>query len=793
MKNFRFKSLLSASSLLNIAGIAVAVAAFYIILVSTSFEINFNKDIKDCQNIYQVSITALDFHDSPMNMIPRPLGEKIINTMPFIESGGCFRQTYKGEIFAQKNGAWENLHLQTASCTPQILEIFGFDFCEGKPEVFSAEGKVIISRSAAEKFSLNIGSMLKTSPGDSVVYEVAAVFDDFSKNTEFAEYDVIKFIGDADIDQMFLWGYVYYFKVKDGTENVKEKFAENIKPLIRSFVSKGDDELTDEKIDEETALYLAGVERLTDLQFCSNIGGFGHRADKKIVYSMLLIAIMIMLIAYVNYINFFFSQIPQKLKSVNIRKIHGCSRKNLILSFIFEAAVFTFAAVLTAVFIVRGVQTADLGEIIGHSLDFSDNLTVSLLTAGLAFAAAVLSSVYPAFYITRLQPALALKGITAQKGRNFVTKYVLTGFQFTASIVLIICTLFIQKNNSFLLDKDLGFNKDNLLTTYVTPKIAEKTDVIREKLLQNTDIQDIMWSGYLLGGKEEMNYSEKLNGEDILYQCLYVSWDFLDFMGIKVSEGRDFQESDSKTSERLLIFNDKARKKFNLTLDSQIGEGEGGRKQVAGFCNDIYFKPLQYQSGEFAFQVYNRSYPYPCHCLYVRTKEGAEYAKTSEFVRQTLLEADPEYDGPFYEIQSYDRYISEIYTGETNLATLISAFTFAAVLITVMGLTGVVLFETERRRKEIGIRKVSGATTKDILLLFNKRFAVLTGVCFLVALPVAFLAVQKYLSEFANHCPVNWYIFAAAFVLTLLLTLIVVTVSSLKAANENPVRTLKTE
>ncbi|MBQ3655855.1 MAG: FtsX-like permease family protein [Bacteroidales bacterium] len=788
MKNFRLKSLFSASSLLNIAGIAVAVAAFYIILVSTSFDINFNKDIKNAKNIYQICITDLDFQETPSNMINRPLGEEIISGMPFIENCGCFRRDYIGDIFALKNGVWENLHLKTAACTPQLLEVFGFEFSEGQTAGFNATGKVVISQSAAEKFGLNIGSILKTSPRDSAVYEVAAVFKDFSKNTEFAEYDVLKFLSNNDIDNTSSWSYNYYFQVKDGTEDVNKKFVENFQPIIRKIVAKDDEKMTEEEIDEEVAVFTPEAVRLTDLQF-HNSEGFGHRADKKIVYSMLLIAILIMLIAYVNYINFFFSQIPQKLKSVNIRKIHGCSRKNLIFSFIFEALTFSFLAVLTAVLIVRSIQSVHLGEVIGHTLDFSKNLTVSFLTIGLAFTAAFLASVYPAFYVTKLQPALALKGITAQKGRNIITKYVLTGFQFTAAIILIICTLFIQRNNSYLLNKDLGFNKENLLITYTTDKICTKPDFIREKLLQNTDIQDITWAGYFLGGQESMVYNEKLNGEDIKYQCCLVAWNFMDFMGIKVVDGRNFQEADSKTSEQLLIFNEEARKKYNLNFDSKIED----KKSIIGFCNELIFKPLQYHSGEFAFQVYNQSYPYPLHCLYVRTKEGAENAKTMEFVRQTLLDADPEYDNPMFEISTYNHRISEAYTGETDFAALISAFTFAAVLITVMGLTGVVLFETERRRKEIGIRKISGATTKDILLLFNKRFAVLVGVCFVIALPIAFLAVQKYLSAFANHCPLNWYIFAAAFVLTLLLSLAVVTFSSLKAANENPVKTLKTE
>lgn len=772
---------------MNIFGISLAVAAFYILVVCAKYDTNFNSDIPDYERIYMV---AVEDEGSRSNHTSRPFIEEFIKRSPFVEKGGLFSPYNRTNVAYKIIGEnVESIALPLYKCSQGVLETFGITFTEGSLDEFNDVNKVIISRSASEQYRLHRGDFIKI--GENYTqFEISAVYNDFPQNSELGNKRMFTNIGDENDGVWNNQNYTLYFKAVDGVENI-EDYVKQIAIQIYKEVYKFD---TEEEL-AEFEEYMEEIHFLSipldKIHFHPEIAGYHIRADKKVVYTLIITALMTILLAFVNYINFFFSQVPEKLKAVNVKKILGCNRASLIFSVALEAAIHALVASVVAFIIVKMVSFAEIGTIINRDLSISTNISTAIITVLSVIATAVLSSIYPAFYITGVQPALALKGIINGNPKSKL-RLGLTIFQFTASIALIIGTLFIKENNDYMLAKDLGFDHENIFSTNTTEKLATSREAVEQSLRQNPDILDVAWASGNIVDKERMGWGRKYMGKDINIQCFPVSWNFLRFLGVEISEGRDFTDSDGKCENGVFIFNQNAKNAFGLTLEARIA-GHKGETEIAGFCKDFNYKPLQYNIDPFAFYVFGKDPWNPLTHLYFRTKAGCDLKKVTEYVKKALIEIDPVYELTQQEILSFNQETAHNYTKESELAELVTMFSLVVLAIALTGLLGVVIFETERRRKEIGIRKVNGATVKEILMLFNQKFALLIVTSFVIASPIAYYIITEYFGNFAYHCPVYWWIFAIVCAFTLIATALTVSAATFKAANENPVNTLKTE
>lgn len=787
MKNFRFKSLLKVSSLMNIFGISLAVAAFYILVVCAKYDTNFNSDIPDYERIYMV---VWNKEGRNSNLCPRPFIEKFVKQSPFVKKGGLFSPYNRTDVAYKIIGEnVESIALPLYKCSQGLLETFGITFTEGSLNEFNEVNKVIISRSASEQYGLHRGDVIKI--GENYTqFEISAVYNDFPKNSELGYKRMFTNMGDENINVWNNTNYTLYFKAFDGVENIEDQ-VHQISIKILKDVQNIENEEEVVNFDEQLARFHYFSIPLDKTHFYPEMHGYHIRADKKVVYTLIITALMTILLAFVNYINFFFSQVPEKLKAVNVKKILGCSRASLIFSVALEAAVHALVASVVAFIIVKIVSFAEIGTIINRDLSISTNISTAIITVLSVIATAVISSIYPAFYITGVQPALALKGIINGNPKSKL-RLGLTIFQFTASIALIIGTLFIKENNDYMLAKDLGFDHENVFSTFTTQKIANSRDAVEQSLRQNPDILDVAWASGNIVAIQRMGWGRKYMDKDITFQCFPVSWNFLRFLGVEISEGRDFTDSDEKCENGVFIFNQNAQKAFGLTLEAKI-YGHKADTEIVGFCKDFNYKPLQYNIDPFAFYVFGKDPWDPQNHLYFRTKAGCDLKKVTEYVKKALIEIDPVYELTQQDILSFNQETAHNYTKESELAELVTMFSLVVLAIALTGLLGVVIFETERRRKEIGIRKVNGATVKEILTLFNQKFAILIVISFVIASPIAYYIIREYFSNFAYHCPVYWWIFAIVCAFTLIATALTVSAATFKAANENPINTLKTE
>ncbi|MBQ9213473.1 MAG: ABC transporter permease [Bacteroidales bacterium] len=789
----KIKEILTIPSLLNIGGIAIAIAAFYVLMSLVDFECTFNYSIKNHSNIYQFTDAINGVRG---NYIMRPLPEALASELPSVESYGCLGPWAEWAYYTKNESGFHKVSLRSGWASLGLLDVFGFKILEGDTAKFSDESKIIISRKNAEKYGIKVGDILHFDPQMPDYVEVVAIFEDFEKNTEFAQYGAFKRLNKKDIDNPNQWNYIYYLKMYENS--ALPQYSPEIKATIRKVVKnlyKDDEEVTDEYLDNAINDFNLEFISLDDLHFHDEINGYHIRTDKRLVFTMLFLAIVIVLIAFINYLNFFFARVPLRLKSINTRKVLGASRGSLIIMLVLESVMYSLIAAALAYLIVLFVIPSVTQGVLNVQEVVMNNYKMLIITTLTTMFVAAATSLYPALYITNIPPALALKGNVTQHNDGKL-RQILIGFQVTASIALIISSIFIQKNNDYLLNRELGFDRECLLSTATSLKLAKNPDTVREKLLKKTSIVDIAWAQGQIVAPQRMNWGRPNpeNQEETMYVDVFpVSWNFLDFLGVKITEGRNFTIADEQCANGAIIFNETAKKRYNLTLDSKYNGHTGENCDIAGFCEDFNYKPLQYSISSFAFYVFGKESWATLQQLYVRIAKGADIQETVDYIQKTLSEIDPDYEFLEQEIITFDKEVSINYTAENAVAKMITIFTVMAILISVMGIFGIVLFETERRRKEIGIRKVNGATVGEILFMFNRKYLILTVICAALAIPMAYVVISAYFSGYTYHYDINIWPFLLGVLLTATITALVVSSASFRAANENPVKTLKTE
>ena len=776
-----------ASSVLNILGLTAAFAALYIILVQVHHDLTYNKGLKDSDRIYVLTKREINQKEYT-SYLCRPMGEYVINASPDIEVGGCGRiEGVPAKIRVSDDQS--PVSGSQVALNKGARAVFGFELVAGNWDDLTGEA-LAVSESMAKRLGIQVGDVVKNLAETKwIETTIVAIYKNMPKHSDLSSFDIVWDMPDVWLDEWKSFSFFYFLKLREGAD--PNAIVEVAKPVCKQFFSEmnGGIEATDD--DVKFGLYPV---RLTDMYFDSNsYYAPGKTGNKTTTMTLLIIAIFVVVIAFINYINFFFAMVPLRLKSINTRKILGSSRFQLVMSSVGESITMVAIALALSVVIVILFKQSTLSSLIETSLDFSQNWGVVALTVVLALLISVAASIYPALFATSFNPAFALKGTlgTTQKGKAF--RIGLIGLQFTVSIVLIICAIFIHEQRQYMLNHDMGFNQECLLQSRVSWKLATNREAVENRLKADAAIKDIAWGSGSFIKDTRMSWGRTVHGEDAGWQVYPVSWNFLRFMGIDIVEGRDFTEADEQ-STGTYIFNEFARDYYNITLDDQIGGHDDQIAEIAGFCKDFNFCALRNGMGPFAFYVYGKDPWNICNMLFIRTEPGVDVPALKERIAQTLEDLDPDLgNGVDIEVTPFSQALENQYKNEQNLSKLVTLFTILAIVISLMGVFGLVMFETEHRRKEIGIRRVHGATVQQILAMFNSRFVKIVLVCFVIAVPVSIVIMRRYLEGFAYQVPLHVWVFAIALLAVLGVTIAVVTLRSLRAATVNPVKSLRNE
>lgn len=785
-----------ASSLLNIVGLTLAFTACYIILVQVRWELTYNRTLRDSERIYLVESTDWYTPGAWQSWLCRPMVERFITSTSAVEAGGC---TWGGfgpmtvlRENASKMGYDRFNNIYAGSISLPLLDVFDFKSVAGDVHDLKRAQSVIISRSTAEQLGVGVGDMLWCNidqPSAENAREVVAIFEDFPQNSLMAKCHMAKDLGDESLDDSSEWSYNYYIRFQPGT---------NLRTVIeewkRLFVEMYPGEANEEGQLETEPFRLSCIR---DLYFEADSRVPCAQGSLVTTYTLLGIALLVIALAFINFVNFFFALVPVRIRTVNTFKVFGAPNASLRFGFIFEAVGLVVIALLLAWYLAFAIQSTELASYISAPLNLAQNLPVIGVLLLIAVAMALVASLYPAWYITSFPPAMVVKGSFSGTAGGRRLRTLLLGFQFTISMGLMIATGFILLQHNFMLQQDMGFDRRNLMAAPLSGKAALNYDALRSRLLADPRVVDVTGAESQLVNVSRMSWGRTYKGQRVSMQAYIVQWNFLKMMGIAITDGRDFLESDEHKETGMLICNEAARREYGFELGDEIG-GFCGNDPLVGVCADFNFRPMQYSVIPFVFYVIpeemsQKNGGRASQLLYLRYRPEADVAEVADYLRQCIAETDPHLTPGEIEIRTFEDELGLEYAKERRLATVVGLFTLLSVVIALMGVFGIVLFETQYRRREMAVRKVMGATTAEVLRLFNRHYIRLVIVSFVIAAPLSLWIVRRWLASFAYRTPIHWWVFAAALVAVLLVTIGTVTFCSWRTANENPANSVKSE
>ena len=788
----------AVSKMLNIVGMAMAFAALYVIMVQVNFDLGYNKKVKDSDRIYAISMPDWYTPGNWQTTLSRPLCENVINNVSCVECGGTTsigKGYYSEKFFLQEDGN-SSFYLNVSQSSLGAFKVFSVEAVEGSIDNIVPWKDLVISDTKAEKLGLHVGDVIYSHNHGATMqqYNIAAIYKHFPSNTDLSEIECFVNMGDLNIDLFSEWSYPYFVKLNsaDDIEPFEKQAFDYVVKTFNNMANEHGEELSEEDRKEAESRLKIKLFPFDEMYFEKTISSAGRSGSKTTTYTLLAIAILVIVIAFINFINFFFALVPVRLKSVNTRKILGASRSNLVFGIVVESVVMIIVALALAAGIVKLFCGSTFAALIPCSTLISNNIAIAFGTALGGIVLAIVSSLYPALYITAFPPAFALKGSfgTASKGMAF--RVGLICFQFIVSLILIICASFVTMQRQYMLHYDMGFDRSNLLQVNTSSKIAAMRESATSELKNNPEIKDVTFASGDIVTSFRMDWGRPFKGEQINFKCYPVQHNFLDFMGIEIVEGRNFTDSDELCDNGVFIFNEAARDKFGLTLEDKI-HGHQTETDIVGICKNFNYKALSEGIEPFALYIFGKNPWTTLNTLYIRTQPGADIPTLIDWIKTKLNEMDPSVPKDEFDVMFFDSRLDSEYGRERNTSRIILLFTVLAITISLMGVFGLVMFEAEHRRKEIAIRRINGASVVDVLKMFNIKFIRIVIVCFVLSIPISWLIVDAYLKGFAYRMPTHWWVFFSAFLSVMIVTLIVVTLRCLSAALSNPIKSIKTE
>jgi putative ABC transport system permease protein len=758
---------------LNVLGLSVAFAAFMVIMMQVDYDRNFDRCHRDAERIFRVEV---DFGDGNVQaIINRPLSNAFIESSPHILAG-TIANPFQWPLFFSTEAGGERSYYQEKAIkvTPSYTDVFDFDMLEGSVKALDDPEKALIPLSLSRKLFGGEPATGRLLTGREQVFTVGGVYRDFPRNSSVGNVIYCRLDPNENLNTWGNWNYMFFVRVDA---------AENAAGLYENFDRNFDMSAFKMKRPFDGSLRLTA---LPDLHYTTDASyDPTPKSSRQTTLILLAIAFVIVVIAAINYTNFSAALAPKRIRSINTQKILGGSTVVIRTALTLEGVVIGLLSFLLGLGMVELAGDTALTSLVEADLSLAMHPGLIGATAALAVVTGLMAGLYPSYYVTSFPPAMTLKGNFGLSPRGRQLRSALVGVQFIASFALIIGASFMFLQNYYMQHTSLGYDKDEMIVTNLTSKVHDSRDAFIDRLKSFAGIEDVTCSEPLLSSQDQyMGWGRGFRGMEIKYQCLPVDPSFLRVMGIRVTEGRDFREEDGNTRYGVYIFNEKARADYGFVLNDRIDSAE-----IVGFMPDVKFASFRTEVVPMAFFVWGtENWGNKANNAYIKVKAGADLRAAMTHVRASLAAFDSEY--PF-NVRFFDEVLNGLYEKEQKLSALITIFSLVAILISIVGVFGLVIFDSEYRRKEIGIRRVFGSTTGEILVMFNKGYVRILIICFVLAAPVAWYAVTRWLENFAYRTPMYWWVYAVAFAVVFVLTVATVTFQNWRAANMNPVESIK--
>jgi putative ABC transport system permease protein len=806
------------SSLINISGLSIGIACALLIAIFIKNELSYDRFHRDANRIFQVTLNGnMDGQEFWAGNTPPPVGAALTSNMPEVESFTRFYKPNDIVVRYEQNNATEKFFTEKniLAVDSNFLQLFDFGVAQGDAATaLMKPGSVVITQEMAKKYFGSENPIGKTlvMREDKKPFAVTAVINKVPSQSSI-QFDFLVPVADFPVVKRFSWSWVWmqmvcYVKLrknvptdKASIHQLETKFPAMVKvQAANAFkrIGKPFDEFL--KNGGKWDLHLMP---LTDVHLRSATIGMpwlSHISNIKYIYIFGSIALFIVLLACVNFMNLSTARASKRAKEVGIRKVTGSTRSQLIRQFLLEAFLYSFVSSLIAVALValllKGFSMI-IDEPISFKTAFSPIIWLSLLV--LTIIVGLLAGSYPALYLTSFKPVLILKGKNLFSGsrKDMLIRNGLVVFQFTISTVMIVGTLIVLKQLRFFRNTDMGFNKENVLIITSTNRLGESEESFRDVI---TQIQGIVSastttsipSGGAFGDSYKAQPDENVaDVKDIGLNSFMVDESFIPTLGIKVVQGRNFSKAFSDSAS--IILNQEAVRQIGWK--DPIGKwveypgGNNVRFKVIGVVKNFNIESLQSAIMPFAlFNLSSKTYDFGHNVIAkVRSQDLPKVINQVESKWKSFASAEP------FDYNFLDAAFDSQYRSEQRLGSIFSIFAVLSIFIACLGLFGLSAFMAERRTKEIGVRKVLGASVSNVVVLLSKDFLRLTLIAIVIAFPVAWYFMNKWLEDFAYRINITWTIFLIAGFGTLIITLVTISFQAIGAAVANPVKSLRTE
>jgi putative ABC transport system permease protein len=788
IRNFRRQK---AYSLINITGLAIGMACCILILSYVHSELSYDKYHTNADRIYRLivkgSISGREVNFASTN---NPPGPYFVQEYPEVENAVRFRRRYRTVVkvedrtFIERGIFWADA---------SVFDVFSFPLVRGDSSTaLKNPYTAVITESTALKYFGNddpIGKTLRFD--DQADYTVTGVMKDVPANSHFTFDMLLSFATRYVVD-------------KEQTERWMGDFSNHTYLLLRE---DADYKELEKKFPDQVETHMGEIlktvgwklgyflQPLTSIHLHSKLDGeIGPISDISYVYIFSGAALFILILACINFMNLATARAASRAKEVGMRKVHGADKGKLIKQFLGESLIYSLFSLIIAVGLVE-ITLPLFRNLSGHNLTLGYLHVPWLIPGliGLAILVGFVAGSYPALYLSRFQPAQVLKGYPEKSATKNRLRNSLVIFQFSVSLVLIIGTIVIFNQLNFMKSKKLGFDAEQIITLQVTnDRLQNSLGYIKQEFRKLSGVKSVALSSHVpgWGAMHNVFLPEGFElAESQAMGIIHVDYDFLSTMGIELAAGRDFSQEFPSDPEQSVIINETAAKTFGWEkpIGKKIQELDGRHiiKTVIGVVKDYHIvsvrqaiEPLLISDSPEGYEV-----------LVIKIVPGST-AKTLEALKKKWKEIAP--NTPFEFNFLGDRFNSQ-YDSEERLSQIFSYFSLLAIFIACLGLFGMAAHTVEQRTKEIGVRKVLGASQTNILMILNKNFIRLWIFASLIAWPFAYLSAERWLQEFAYRTSLSVWIFAGATLLVLVVGILTVSYQSVKAARANPVESLHYE
>lgn len=766
-------------SFINLTGLAIGMTCCVILILFIQYELSYDKFHKNADRIYRV----ISEHESEGRIVhslktPVPYAPALIQDFPEVENAVRFSRN----MYLVTHGN-KRFYEQIYFADPEIFDVFSFPLIRGNPRsALEGSQSLLVSEKVCEKYFGDedpIGKVLTLYDQD---HTVSGVFKDIPQNSHLRFDFLGSFFKHAQRHAQE-WGisnYYTYVLTEEGFD--RSAFEEKLPDFIEKY--RGEEV-------RHVYKYSIRLQPITRIHLHSELSGeISPNTDIRTITIFTAIAVFILLIACFNYINLSTARCVNRAKEVGLRKVIGASRIQLIKQFLGESFLLSFMALLLTFVLVEFLLPV-FNSLSGKdlSLDYSDNILLLVFLLSIFFFVGLFSGSFLAFYVSAFQPVRALKGVFSAASKVSLLRRSLVISQFALSIVFIVATFVIFNQLKYMRNENLGFEKDNVLMVPIyEQEVMRKGETIKREWTKNEKVISACLTSFFPGKNQwYQNYWHEGASEDsyLMMNWIAVDHDFLDTFQVELTLGRNFLESSPNDARGGYILNEAAVEEIGW--EDPIGKqfriiGDGA---VIGVVKDFHFTSLHQKIVPMAMFMYPSGFEY----FSVRIRPyGVQ--DTLNFLRAKWTELT---SSQYFEYSFLDEDYDNLYRTEMRLSKILGTVTFLSIFIACLGLFGLASFMVERRTKEIGIRKVLGAPLSKIMLILTREFALWVLAANIIAWPVAYYFMFRWLQNFAYRIPINLWVFLFSGASALGIAFLTVSYQAIRATLADPVKTLRYE